>query len=584
MPVGRESFDPVQGWGLAPWPGSLTPVLAWAFFLNTGICARPPSRAGGENADLMEGKGGDMSLRRRYSVAMGFLVLALLSGTGPVTAGDLTPGRLDMTLESKVYSSDGADRDQFSSSADIGGDSMISSAREDDDVGENSGSAYLFERDPVTGEWSQTWKFVAFDGLEHDYYGESAAIAGDVVAIGTDRRRAVYVYHRDLGGPNMWGLAVKLEPDGPGSATEFGWEVDIDDDATRMVVAARGKPGGAPGLAYVFDKDPMDNWVEVAVVAPSDGVSGDAFGTMVSLDPGGDRFLIGADSDDGRVGSAYIYELDELGDWIEAAKLTASDGTAGDFFGRVVALDGNIAVVGAPEDSDIAPRAGSSYVFERDELGQWSETAKLVPLDPEEKDFFGRCVAVRGDLVGVAAPGADDLGDVSGAAYFFRRNEGGPGAWGQTRKLTADDSITRSRFAYAVAFDAERMVIGADFDSNEVGEQTGSAYVYDLLEGPASAVSGSCPGTATIELSGVTPGGRVLLMRGQVEGEFMVPAGRPCEGTTLDLALPRKLGVVTADANGDAIFTRPVQGPFCGKPVQGFDLTTCGVTAVASIP
>ncbi len=54
-------------------------------------------------------------------------------------------------------------------------------------------------------------------------------------------------------------------------------------------------------------------------------------------------------------------------------RLTASDGVDGDFFGQAVAIDGSIAVVGAP-DADLGndENAGAAYVFERID-GQWRE-------------------------------------------------------------------------------------------------------------------------------------------------------------------------------------------------------------------
>ena len=44
-------------------------------------------------------------------------------------------------------------------------------------------------------------------------------------------------------------------------------------------------------------------------------------------------------------------------------KLTASDGVAGDLFGRFVSISGNILVVGAQTDDDAGSSSGSAYVF-----------------------------------------------------------------------------------------------------------------------------------------------------------------------------------------------------------------------------
>jgi len=79
----------------------------------------------------------------------------------------------------------------------------------------------------------------------------------------------------------------------------------------------------------------------------SDGASGDLFGKSVSIS-GNYAIVVGAyqDDDDGdSSGSAYVFERTGSG-WIQRAKLTASDGTTGDFFGTTVSISGNYAIVG----------------------------------------------------------------------------------------------------------------------------------------------------------------------------------------------------------------------------------------------
>ena len=68
----------------------------------------------------------------------------------------------------------------------------------------------------------------------------------------------------------------------------------------------------------------------------------------------GDR---GADA-----GSAYLFSRAGT-TWSQLQKLTASDGAAGDAFGRVVSISGKQAVVGAPEDNDRGADSGSVYTF-----------------------------------------------------------------------------------------------------------------------------------------------------------------------------------------------------------------------------
>ena len=64
-------------------------------------------------------------------------------------------------------------------------------------------------------------------------------------------------------------------------------------------------------------------------------------------------------------GSAYVFVRSGT-TWNQQQKLTASDGAADDQFGYSVAISGDTAVVGAPDD-DIGAKSdqGSAYVFVR---------------------------------------------------------------------------------------------------------------------------------------------------------------------------------------------------------------------------
>ena len=89
-------------------------------------------------------------------------------------------------------------------------------------------------------------------------------------------------------------------------------------------------------------------------------------------------------------------------------KLLASNGMAGDNYGQGVAIDGDRAVVGAPESDPGPGGVGTIYVYERTG-GSWTETAKLIPLDPQLVQLLGFDVDLSGDLI-VGGADFDDEG------------------------------------------------------------------------------------------------------------------------------------------------------------------------------
>ena len=83
--------------------------------------------------------------------------------------------------QGKVTAADGAEGDQFGYSVSLSGDSLGVGAYGDDDNGESSGSAYLFTRN--NGVWSQQAKLTADDGAAIDQFGISISLSGDSLAV-----------------------------------------------------------------------------------------------------------------------------------------------------------------------------------------------------------------------------------------------------------------------------------------------------------------------------------------------------------------------------------------------------------------
>jgi hypothetical protein len=195
----------------------------------------------------------------------------------------------------------------------------------------------------------------------------------------------------------------------------------------------------------------------------SDVTARDNFGYSVAVS--GDTAVVGAygDGDNGsESGSAYVFRYDGS-DWVEEAKLTASDGAAGDHFGFSVAVSGGTAVVGAGRDDDSGSSSGSAYVF-RYEGSDWVEEAKLTASDGAAFDWFGVLVAVSGDTAVVGAFGDDDSGSNSGSAYVFRYDGSD---WVEEAKLTASDAAPSpsfgARFGMSVAVSGDTAVGGVRY-------------------------------------------------------------------------------------------------------------------------
>jgi len=377
--------------------------------------------------------------------------------------------------------SDGAAGDWFGISVAIDGDTMVVGVPFGDDFSgiEDIGSAFVFTRTGTT--WTQQAKLTASDGAADDQFGYSVAIAGDTIVVGShfdddngSSSGSAYIFTRT---GTTWTEQAKLTASDGAAVDGFGFSVAIAND-TIVIGANEGDAGGSnSGSAYVFTLSTETTWTQQAKLTSSDSVGGDNFGNSVAI--AGDTIVVGAyrDDDNGTdSGSAHVFTRTGTM-WMEQAKLMASDGATYDVFGRSVAIAGDTIVVGADEyDFDNNLSSGSAYVYTRTGT-TWTEQAKLTASDGAAGAWFGYSVAIAGDTIVVGAIFDNAKGFESGSAYIFTRTGF---TWTQQAQLVASDGGIGHGFGISVAIANDTIVVGAWAADDEFGRDTGSAYVYDL--------------------------------------------------------------------------------------------------------
>jgi hypothetical protein len=202
---------------------------------------------------------------------------------------------LDDTQLAKITASDGAASDRFGRSVAVGNGRIVVGAYQDDDNGNSSGSAYIFDLDGT-----QLAKITASDGAASDFFGNSIAVGcGRIVvgAYGNNNNGSAYIY--DLNGTQL----AKITASDGAVGDSFGISVAIGNG--RIVVGAYGDADNGPGSgsAYIFNLD----GTQLAKITASDGAAYDQFGQSVAIGSG--RIVVGAyeDADNGTSsGSAYI--------------------------------------------------------------------------------------------------------------------------------------------------------------------------------------------------------------------------------------------------------------------------------------
>lgn len=156
----------------------------------------------------------------------------------------------------KLLPGDGALSDEFGTSVAVRNGTVAVGAYRDDDMGFDSGSAYLF----AASTGVQIAKLVAADGVENDWFGYSIAIDKDKVAVGArydddhgDKTGAVYVYSASSGAQ-----LAKLVPSDGTFFDECGNSVAIDNGVVAAGAYHDNDRGDWSGSAYTFETCPAD--------------------------------------------------------------------------------------------------------------------------------------------------------------------------------------------------------------------------------------------------------------------------------------------------------------------------------------
>ena len=336
-----------------------------------------------------------------------------------------------------------SNNDQFGNSVAISGDYAIVSARnEDDNSGTNSGKVYIFN--VTTGALVHTLNNPnAFGTIDNDFFGNSVAISGNYAIVGAD-------FEDDAGG------------------TESG-KAYIFNVTTGALVHTLNNPNA---------------------FGSSDG---DLFGCSVAIS--GDYAIVGAKFEDAvsnndTSGKAYIFNV-TTGALVHTLNNPNAFGTDSlDQFGSSVAISGNYAIIGTPEEDDNSgDSSGKAYIFNVTTGALVHTLNNPNPYADALEDRFGSSVAISGNYAIVGAEFEDEPannqtgmgGPTSGKAYIFDVTTGA-----LVHTLNNPNGYSDSgedRFGNSVAISDNYAIVGAKFEDDAGGSSSGKAYIFNVTTG-----------------------------------------------------------------------------------------------------
>lgn len=265
--------------------------------------------------------------------------------------------------------------------------------------------------------------------------------------------------------------------------------------------------------------DPI--FAQQAKLVPSGGQANDYLGNAIAISGNWAIFgvynkTVGANQ---QQGAAYVYQ--RIGStWTLKQMLTASDGSAEDYFGLNVALSGNLMVIGAryADGSNNRYGMGAAYIFMLAGNNTWIQVQKLIPNDGQAHDNFGTSIAINGLSILIGAPG-EYFTDThtNGAVYVFTWTGSG---WEQQQKLTAPDGVPGGSFGVHLASSGSNLA-ASTIHNPFLNIPKGAVYLFQQSGGWWSyqqKLTSPYPSTHTdyghdLSMSGMTlaVGGEVLM-------------------------------------------------------------------------
>lgn len=334
----------------------------------------------------------------------------------------------------------------------------IVGAPADDELGQDSGAAYLI--DAATGDLIAKLT----NNASVDNFGGAVAIDGDMAIIGAD---AGTNYGYGSGGAYTYDLTTGemkwFTASDATFNTQVGMSVDIDDG---IAILGAGGSASRNGAAYLFDAATR---TQLAKLVSTDVAGDDYFGYEVAISDGVAIVSAPYETTKGNVsGAAYLFDV---ATGTQLFKLMADDGVAGDYFGYSVDIQNGIAIVGAIGDDDGASFAGAAYLFD---VATGTQIGKLTLDAPAAESYFGISVEISGDYAIIGAAGEESDAGVAytGAAYVYQIS-----TRQQVARITTEAAGELDLFGAAAAIDGATVLVGSS-QLNSSG--AGMAYAYDL--------------------------------------------------------------------------------------------------------
>lgn len=192
-------------------------------------------------------------------------------------------------------------------------------------------------------------------------------------------------------------------------------------------------------------------------------------------------------------GAVYIFTRNGTA-WELQQRIENPNPSQQDYFGRSVAIHGDVIAIGSPNedsngsgiatsitDNSSATDRGAVYLYKLD-AGTWTLSHFIKPPStstPLTYRNFGEYIVFDNDRLFISEPATDVTMNYShvGAVHMFTAD--GSGGWVHDSTITPSDGVAKDRFGYGFAVAGDAIVVGAPYHNSSQG----AAYLFEYESG-----------------------------------------------------------------------------------------------------
>ena len=340
--------------------------------------------------------------------------------------------------------------------------------------------------------------------------GVSLSYDGKILAIGspftsTTGPGFVKVYKLESGSWNQLGSTL-MGHDGGGTTVreKFGYDVQLNNDGTRLIVGADQYGAGARGYARVYDWNGSD-WIQLGSVTVPGGANAsfaagntgaDSLGQAVDISSDGNRVIVGAPQPLIRSynkGYVRIYEYTPSGvaSWTQLGTTITGD-TMNDQFGSSVKIseDGTRIAVGAYKYDSYK---GQVKIYDYDSgTSAWTLVGNITPNEASGYAGIGGTISLSSNKnsISIGIPNSASGGSSRGSVRVYDYTPSGVASWTQRGSSILGDTNNEWK-STSISGDGNRIIVGS---ASSAG---GSFSIYNWNGSSWTQTGSSVPGRAS---------------------------------------------------------------------------------------